>query len=328
MLYPHYAWTFILQFMETQLMTIERAPVIQQMPEFSDLVANFLMSLDVKPQTVAYYARCFKQFTEWINETGLDPVQVTREDLIQYKRFLINSGRSSLTVCAYIQIVRCFYRWISEEFGTRNLARGIKGPKRQKKFRRQPLTPVQASELLNYFERGNLRDYAMVTILLRCGLRTIELSRLNIDDLRVKSGRRVLMIQGKGHTDKSDFVVLSEKCDKVLSEYIRSRGRVVNGEPLFASVAKKNYGQRVCTYTISRIVKSGLRTIGLDSVEFSAHSLRHTCATSILSAGGSMGQAQGVLRHISSETTAIYTSYFTDKERLENPAEFLIDQLF
>ena len=309
-------------------MTIDsRAPVLQ-VPEFSELVNNFLLSLDVSPKTVAYYARCFKQFTSWIHETGLDPVQVTREDLIQYKRTLIGSGRSSLTVCAYIQIVRGFYRWISEEFGTRNLARGIKTPPRQKKFHRQPLNPEQASQLLSYFERGNLRDYAMVNILIRCGLRTIELSRLNIEDLKAKSGRRVLMIQGKGHTDKDDFVVLSEKCDRVLSEYVRSRGRVVNGSPLFASVAKKNYGQRVCTYTISRIVKEGLRAIGIDGPEYSAHSLRHTVGTAILIAGGSMSQAQHVLRHLSSETTAIYTSYFTDKDRLENPAENLIDSLY
>ncbi|MBA7522695.1 Tyrosine recombinase XerD [subsurface metagenome] len=310
-----------------ELMTLDRAPV-QQMPEFSDLVANFLMSLDVKPATVAYYARCFKQYTGWINETGITPVQISREDIISYKRALIDSGRSSLTIASYLQIVKGFYAWISDEFGTRNISRNIKSPPRQKKFRRQPLTPEQASQLLDHFSQGNIRDYAMVNILIRCGLRTIELSRLNVDDLRVKSDRRVLMVQGKGHTDKDNFVVLSPKCDKVLSEYVRSRGRIVNGLPLFTSVAKKNHGGRIGTYTISRIVKTGLRAIGLDSVELSAHSLRHTCATSILSAGGSMGQAQGVLRHMSSETTAIYTSYFTDKERLENPAEFLIDQLF
>jgi len=64
--------------METQLMTIDyQAPTVQYIPEFSDLVAAFLMSLDVSPKTTAYYARCFKQFTRWISETGLDPVQVT-----------------------------------------------------------------------------------------------------------------------------------------------------------------------------------------------------------------------------------------------------------
>jgi len=317
--------------METQLTTIDsRAPVLQvpSLRTTSDLVAAFLMSLDVSPKTVAYYARCFKQFTSWISETGLDPIQVTREDLINYKRALIDSGRGSLTIAAYLQVVKSFYAWISDEYGTRNISRNIKTPPRQKKFRRQPLTPVQASQLLDHFSQGNIRDFAMVNILIRCGLRTIELSRLNVEDLRVKSGRRVLMVQGKGHQDKDNFVVLSEKCDKVLSDFVRSRGRVVSGAPLFTSVAKKNYGGRVCTYTISRIVKEGLRAIGLDSPELSAHSLRHTCATSILSAGGSMGQAQGVLRHLSSETTAIYTSYFTDKERLENPAEFLVDSLY
>ncbi len=312
--------------METQLMAIDSK--VQKPVEFSDLIANFLLSLDVKPATVYYYQRCLKQYTNFLTTGGLDPVQVQREDLISYKRTLIESGRSSLTVAAYLQIVKSFYSWISDEFGTRNLARNIKAPTRIKKFRRQPLTPLQATQLLDHFERGNLRDFAMINILIRCGLRTIELSRLDVSDVKYKSGQRVLMVQGKGHIEKDSFVVLSPKCNKVITEYLKTRGRVVNGSPLFVSIAKKNYGGRICTYTISRIVKSGLREIGIDSPEFSAHSLRHTCATSILSAGGSMGQAQGVLRHISSETTAIYTSYFTDKERLSDPAEFLIDQLF
>ena len=310
-----------------ELMTITQAPALQ-VPDFSDLVNKFLMSLDVAPKTVAYYARCFKQYTAWMSKEGINPVQVQKESLIEYKRALIDSGRSSLTVCAYIQVVRTFYAWIADEYGTRNIARGIKAPKRQKKFRRQPLTPIQANELLNYFERGNLRDYAMITILLRCGLRTIELSRLDISDVVYKGEQRVLMVQGKGHIDRDAFVVLSPKCNEVITEYLKTRGRTVIGEPLFSSVAKKNFGGRIGTFTISRIVKSGLRAIGIDSFEFSAHSLRHTTATSILLAGGSMGQAQGVLRHISPETTALYTSYFTDKERLDNPAEFLIDSLY
>ena len=117
-------------------MTIDPRPAIQQVPEFSDLVDKFLLSLDVSPKTVSYYARCFKQFTAWINETGLNPVQVTREDLINYKRALIDSGRSSLTICSYLQVVRCFFSWISDEYGGRNISRGIKTPTRQKKFRR------------------------------------------------------------------------------------------------------------------------------------------------------------------------------------------------
>ena len=308
-------------------MTINRAPVLQ-VPEFSDLIANFLLSLDVKPATVAYYQRCLKQYTDYLTKTGLDPVQVQREDLIQYKRTLINSGRGSLTVAAYLQVCKSFYSWISDEFGTRNLARNIKAPTRQKKFRRQPLTPEQASLLLQHFERGNLRDYAMVNILIRCGLRTIELSRLNVSDIKYKSGQRVLMVQGKGRIDKSEFVVLSPKCDKVLSEYVRSRGRVVNGSPLFISVAKKNRGGRIGTYTISRIVKSGLREIGIDGPDFSAHSLRHTCGTCILRAGGTLEQAGAVLRHISTETTKIYTATFRDEKRLSDPAEFLLDSIY
>ena len=70
--------------METQLMTLSRAPVLQ-VPEFSGLVANFLISLDVKPATVYYYQRCLKQYTNFLTTEGINPVQVQREDIINYK---------------------------------------------------------------------------------------------------------------------------------------------------------------------------------------------------------------------------------------------------
>jgi integrase len=66
----------------------------------------------------------------------------------------------------------------------------------------------------------------------------------------------------------------------------------------------------------------------LNSHEFTAHSLRQTTAETILRAGGSIQDAQGVLRHSSSVTTQIYIQSLTEEVRLKNPAEKLIDTMF
>ena len=76
------------------------------------------------------------------------------------------------------------------------------------------------------------------------------------------------------------------------------------------------------------MAKEGLRAIGLNCPEFTAHSLRHTCAETILRAGGTIQDAQGVLRHASSVTTQIYIQSLTEETRLKNPAERLIDSMF
>jgi integrase/recombinase XerC/integrase/recombinase XerD len=60
-----------------------------------------------------------------------------------------------------------------------NIAKGIKSPKRKNAFRKQALTPGQSRELLTYFKTQCLMDYAIANLLLRTGLRTIEIVRAN-----------------------------------------------------------------------------------------------------------------------------------------------------
>ncbi|MCG8763467.1 tyrosine-type recombinase/integrase, partial [Tenacibaculum finnmarkense] len=74
--------------------------------------------------------------------------------------------------------------------------------------------------------------------------------------------------------------------------------------------------------------KKGLKEIGLDSKNFTAHSLRHTTAINILKAGGSIEMAQFTLRHTNPATTQIYTATLNEERRLENSGEALIDNLY
>lgn len=71
-----------------------------------------------------------------------------------------------------------------------------------------------------------------------------------------------------------------------------------------------------------------LKAIGLDSKHLTAHSLRHTLAVSILRAGGSLADAQGVLRHANPATTQIYTRSIDEEMRIKNAPEELIESLY
>lgn len=142
------------------------------------------------------------------------------------------------------------------------------------------------------------------------------------------SGQRVLKVKGKGKDDKDAFVCLTDKTYQVIRQYLQLRGKVKTGDPLFISDSNNSRGQRLTTKTISSTAKEGLRFIGLDGHEFTAHSLRHTTAETILRAGGTIQDAQGVLRHSSSVTTQIYIQSLTEEVRLKNLAEKLIDTIF
>ena len=174
----------------------------------------------------------------------------------------------------------------------------------------------------------SLRDYAIVNLILRTGLRTVEVVRADVGDITFKGDKRVLLVWGKGHTEKDDFVVLSEKAYEPIKNYLATRKGAKAGEPLFTSNSRQNYGERLTTRTISALCKEGLKAIGLDGKEYTAHSLRHTTAVAILKHGGMITDVQDVLRHTSPATSQIYTESVKEELRLERAPEQLLDVAF
>lgn len=296
--------------------------------DWKGLVATFVSSLDAKESSRQLYKRTLSQFFLWVDSTGRKLHDMGRADILTYKDHLLSGGYSALTICSYIVAVRKFYEWAEAEKYYPNIAKGVKTPKRQPAFKKQHLSDSKSRELLSHFERMSLRDYAIVNLLLRTGLRTIEVARADVGDITFKGGRRILKIWGKGRTEKDDFVVLSDKAYLPIANYLATRKRVKSGEPLFASVSNQNKGGRLSTRTISKICKGGLQAIGMDGKEFTAHSLRHTTAVTILKHGGNITDVQSVLRHSSPVTSQIYTESVKEEMRLQEAPEMIIDNAF
>jgi integrase/recombinase XerC/integrase/recombinase XerD len=292
------------------------------------LVDSFIQAQDVKLSSKELYRRTLKQYFNWIDNKNYLLSEIARPQLLEYKDELLNSGMSSLTVGSYITSVRRFYEWAEANKFYPNVAKGIKTPKRKQQFKKQPLLPEQATALLNFYQDKALRDYAIITLLLRTGLRTIEVIRANIEDITFKGSQRVLLVHGKGRDERDNFVLLTDKAYQPIAEYLATRGKVNSSEPLFTSTSNNSKGDRLTTRTISYIAKEGLKAIGLDERSFTAHSLRHTTAVNILRAGGSLETAQFTLRHSNPATTQIYTATLNEERRLQNSGEALIDNLF
>lgn len=293
-----------------------------------ELVDRFIASQDVKESSKLLYRRTLKQYFNWVEDKGYLLSEIARSQILEYKQELLTSGKSSLTVGSYITSVRRFYEWTEANKYYPNVAKGIKTPRRKQQFKKQPLLPAQATALLNYYQDKALRDYAIVNLLLRTGLRTIEVTRANIGDITFKGSQRVLLVHGKGRDEKDNFVLLTDKTYQPIAEYLATRGKVNSSEPLFTSTSNNSKGERLSTRTISYIAKEGLKAIGLDERAFTAHSLRHTTAVNILRGGGSLEQAQMTLRHSNPATTQIYTSTLDEERRLKNSGEALIDNLY
>lgn len=292
------------------------------------LTATFVASCQVKQSSRLLYVRTLIQFFKWVEDSKKNLPTLTSTDILEYRDSLEASGRSNLTIGSYLVTVREFYAWAEGRGLYRNIAKGIKTPRRKKdEFVKQHLSDEQAAALLDFYKDRSLRDYAIVNLMLRTGLRTIEVVRADIEDITYRGGNRILKIWGKGNEAKDDYVMLTDKAYIPIHNYLITRKGAKGGEPLFCSESHQNSGKRLTTRTISQICKDGLRGIGLDCREFSAHSLRHTTACSMLMHGASLMQVQYSLRHNSPLTTEIYLKSLKKENILSNSYQ-LLDSAF
>jgi len=301
---------------------------ISNIQHIEPLMDRFIADQDIKSNSKALYRRTLKIYFAWAMRSGYPLSEIGRPQILEYKEELLRAGMSSLTVGSYVTSVRRFYEWTEANKLYPNVAKGVKTPARKQQFRKQPLLPAQATELLNYYQGKALRDYAIITLLLRTGLRTVEVSRAKVEDIQFKGSQRVLLVQGKGRDERDNFVLLTDKSYQPIAEYLSTRDKVKGSEPLFTSTSNNSLGSTLTTRSISQIAKDGLRAIGLDEKAYTAHSLRHTTAVNILRAGGTLEQAQFTLRHSNPATTQIYTATLNEERRLENSGEALLDSLY
>ena len=303
--------------------------------EAQSLREAFLRGLDVKESSRRLYGRTLRQFFAWVDLEGKQLPELTKADIAEYKSHLENGLKlSPLTVGSYIVSLRKFYEWVETEGLYKNIAKGIKTPQRSQVFEKQYLSEEKSGELLEHFKEGSLRKYAIVNLMLRTGLRTIEVSRLQIGDICYMGEKRVLKIWGKGKTEAEkgkdyNFVVLTDKAYLPIRNYIEAtRKGARSGEPLFTSTSRQNKGEKLSTRTISGLCKEGLKSIGLDGNEYTAHSLRHTTASLLLGHGQTLLAVQHVLRHASVNTTQRYTKQKERELRLIEAPENALDFAF
>lgn len=289
-------------------------------------LVTFLASLDVRQSSKSTYERQLKEFFNWCTLKKI--LQIDRQHLLRYKEYLKEERElASFTIGGYLTAVRRFFEWLESCRLYPNVARGIKGPTRKRGFKKDALTVDQVKMILNSIKRTTLtgkRDFALLNLMLRTGLRTIEVARALREDVRRQGGETVLFIHGKGRDTKDELVLLTEYSLKPIEEYLKARGGIKNEEPLFASHSTKNFGRKLTTRSVSRIVKNRLKAVDLDDSRLTAHSLRHTAITLSLLAGATPQEARLMARHADINTTLIYAHNIN---RIQQAPEKKIDEI-
>ena len=292
--------------------------------EVDELVERFLVEADIAESTQEGYRKALRQFFRWRESDGAG--DLTRADIVRYKQEQLSRLQPG-TVGSYISALKSFFRWLESEKLYPNVAAGVKGTKASRGHKKDALTPAQVAHILQVLKGDGIaamRDFAIVNLLIRTGLRTIELARADVGDIRAKGGRTVLYVHGKGRQSKDEFVVLTDAAVRPIYSYLALRESRGKDEPLFASLSNKSYGKRLTTRSVRRIAKNALLKAGFDDSRLTAHSMRHTAVTMALMGGASLQQAQAMARHGNINTTMVYVHGL---ERVSNAAELAIDDL-
>lgn len=287
-----------------------------------ELVGAFLAAQDVRKHTLENYRHHLAAFF-----AQLPPGEpVTPATVSAWRDRLLAEGKSALSVGSYLSAVRVFFTWANRTGLSANLAQGVKSPKAEKRFRRLPLSTASARLVLSSCRTA--RERLLVELMLRAGLRGVELSRANVGDRTLRAGRDVLHVQGKGRDDREAFVVLAPSVVLAWNAYLSELGPVHPDAPLFPSSRGPKAGERLSTRSIRGEVSAVLQRAGVKEPRVTAHSLRHTCACELRRAGASLQDTQRVLRHASSDTTALYSAFAEDELRLAAPPEMLLEGVF
>lgn len=239
--------------------------------------------------------------------------QITTSDIFDFLSYLANDrtpnpeapvpeyGITPASRARKLSAIKSFYKYLTVRTKqlTENPVADLEYPKLRKSLPKY-LSLDQSAALLQAVSGPNeKRDYAILMIFLNCGIRRSELVGLNLTD--VYEDR--LRVVGKGNKER--FVYFGTACRKAIDAYLPERNKKVlsDNRALFGS----RDNNRISATAVHRLVKKYLLAAGLDADNFSAHKLRHTAATMMLSGGVDVKTVQEVLGHENLNTTQIYT---------------------
>lgn len=296
------------------------------------LFAEWERFIDASERTVKAYTRNVGYFAEWISEHGI--TAPTRDTILSYRNDL-QATHKAATVAAYLAALRCFFAWtdtLPPPQHYPDITRRIKSPKISREHKRDDLQAGECAAILSGIDRSTekgARDYAIVAVMMCCGLRGVEISRANLEDIAQRGGRVRLYLLGKGRQERTDYVHVPAEVLDAIRHYLQLRtnreGRTIDGSaPLFASIARNNPGGRMTTRAISGIAKDALRAAGFDDARITAHSLRHAAVSNALRGGEDLRSVQMFARHADVSTTLVYAH---DMDRESNTVSDTIARL-
>jgi len=297
----------------------------------NQLIEDFLSDQDIKEQSRNSYRGNLNQFFRYLNFVKADVRQPRKADIITFKGHLFESGKSESTINFYLTTVKQFYTWTELNGIYQNIAAGVHSPKKYTGHRKKYLKPEQVKELLSTMPRktiSDFRNFAIVNLMVRTGIRRIEIHRMNVSDIFEKNGLFFMKLQRKGRNYKDQTLGITEKAVNPVYEYLSLRDSAKPDEPLFINHSYNKPNESYSLHSISVMIKDSLKAIGINDPTITGHSLRHTFAITAIRAQITIPDLQKTLGHRNSQTTDLYLTAIDEEIRTNNNIGKAIDTMF
>jgi integrase/recombinase XerD len=251
-----------------------------------------------------------KHFAQWMDGENLSLFSLDRDDLVAYRAHLAETYAKSTASRMWAVARRLLDEAVQRSLLAKNPAEGIRGFKAgEDESPHRALKREEAKALLDTIDQSTAlgkRDYALIMLLLRTGIRRAEAVALTIGDLVMEQGYHVALIRhGKGNN--RGLAKLPVEVRQVIDEYLAAAGRehVAPEAPLFVSFRKGDHPQEKPLHPnqVERIVKQRAHAVG---IVMSPHGMRASFITLAFEGGADLALVQDGARHKDPRTTRRY----------------------
>jgi site-specific recombinase XerD len=261
--------------------------------ETTDRYRRFLKRRNFSYHTVKNYMSILSHFTDWLI---IPLTEVTRSEMGSYVDHLMEKHLSAKTITCHLQTIRLFFDYLNDDEGIKMVNPVRKISIRLPKPLPRHLKDDQVRKLFTVIT--DLRDKAMFMLMLRCGLRVEEVSRLTVDAVELPRNR-LFVANGKGRKDR--VVYLSKDARSALDACLARRSS--KARHIFLVQKGPLTGTPISVRGIQKRIEYYARA---SKVKVSCHSLRHTMATQLLNADADLSTIQDLLGHTHITTTQRY----------------------
>ncbi|MCU0640917.1 MAG: tyrosine recombinase XerC [Candidatus Margulisbacteria bacterium] len=278
----------------------------------SSLLPAYLRHLqnerNFSPHTISNYERDLDFLI-----TFLDRKEVDRLAAREYLLALEKHKYSRRSIARKLSAARSFFRYLQREKKLKaNPFQSLLTPKLPKKLPNF-LYPEEVRALFGVVDKrqaAGQRDAAILELIYGTGMRVVEVTSLNVNDL--DRGDNEIRVLGKG--SKERIVLFGSHAKSALNDYLgRARSELLKGRKAAALFVGRR-GSRLTPRQVERLIRFYAAKAGITK-KVTPHTLRHSFATHLLEGGADLRMVQELLGHVSLSTTQVYTH--VTKERLK-----------